>query len=375
MRALFVGGGSGGHINPALAIAGYLKNREPDAEILYVGATGGMEEHLVPAAGYEIKTITISGFQRKLTPKNIARNIKTVSRLLSASAAAKKIIKEFSPDVCIGTGGYVCGPVVREAAKMGIPCVIHDSNAYPGLTVKMLSKSVDTVLLAVSDAKKYFDKSVNCVVTGNPVRGEVIEAQREESRKKLKLDERPVVLSFGGSLGAYAINNAAAEMLALSAKDKRYQHIHGYGSHDQDFMPHLKKLGITRENNPQMKILEYIDDMPTCLSAADLVICRSGAITLSEIEAKHKASILIPSPNVAENHQYHNAMALVKRDAAEIILEKDLTGEALWGKIQGILDKAGRLEQLSTNAGKLEMTDASSRIYREIKRAIKKKAK
>ena len=372
MKVLFTGGGTAGHINPALAAAGYLKQREPDAQILYVGNKGGMEERLVANAGYEIRTVTISGFQRKLTPKNLARNAQTVVRMFTASAEAKKILREFAPDVCVGTGGYVSGPVIREAAKLGIPCVIHESNAYPGVTTKMLAKSVKTVMLAVPDAKKYFDASVNCVVTGNPVRGEVLAAQREESRKALGLDDRPLVLSFGGSLGASAVNRAAAYMLAQSAKEGKYQHIHGYGTHDEEFLSEVKEFGLDVEKNPQIRLLEYIDNMPQCLSAADLVIGRAGAMTLTEIEAKAKASILIPSPNVAENHQFHNAMALVNRGAAEILEEKDLTGEALWAKVQGILADPDRLRSLGENAGKMEILDANDRIYRVIKAAAGK---
>lgn len=373
MKVLFTGGGTAGHINPALAIAGYLKQKEPDAELLYVGNKGGMEERLVANAGYPMKTIHISGFQRKLTPKNLARNAQTLVKVFTATAEAKKIIREFAPDVCVGTGGYVSGPVIREAAKLGIPCVIHESNAYPGVTTKMLSKSVKAVMLAVPDAKKYFDPSVNCTVTGNPVRGEVLAAQREESRKALGLDDRPLVLSFGGSLGASALNKAAAYMLAKSAKEGNYQHIHGYGAHDEKFLDELKMLGFEPEKNPQIRLLEYIDNMPQCLSAADLVIGRAGAMTLTEIEAKAKASILIPSPNVAENHQFHNAMALVSRGAAEIIEEKDLTGEKLWAKVKKILSDPDRLNSLGENAGKLEILDASERIYRTIKAACAQK--
>ena len=293
-------------------------------------------------------------------------------RVFTATAEAKRIIQEFAPDVCVGTGGYVSGPVIREAAKLGIPCVIHESNAYPGVTTKMLAKSVKTVMLAVPDAKKYFDASVNCVVTGNPVRGEVLAAQREESRKALGLDDRPLVLSFGGSLGASAVNRAAAYMLAQSAKEGKYQHIHGYGTHDEKFLSEVKEFGLDVEKNPQIRLLEYIDNMPQCLSAADLVIGRAGAMTLTEIEAKAKASILIPSPNVAENHQFHNAMALVNRGAAEILEEKDLTGEALWAKVQGILADPDQLRSLGENAGKMEILDANDRIYRVIKAAAGK---
>lgn len=371
MKVLFTGGGTAGHINPALATAGYLMQKEPDTQILYVGNKGGMEERLVANAGYPMATITISGFQRKLTPKNLARNAKTVVRMFTATAEAKKIIQDFAPDVCVGTGGYVSGPVIREAAKLGIPCVIHESNAYPGVTTKMLAKAVKTVMLAVPDAKKYLDPKANCTVTGNPVRGEVLAAQREESRKALGLDDRPLVLSFGGSLGASALNRAAAYMLAQSAKTGKYQHIHGYGSHDEKFLDECKEFGLDLEKSPQVRLLEYIDNMPQCLSAADLVIGRAGAMTLSEIEAKAKASILIPSPNVAENHQFHNAMALVRRGAAEIIEEKDLTGEALWEKVEAILSDPQRLRSLGENAGKMETLDANERIYRVIKAAAR----
>ena len=371
IKVLFTGGGTAGHINPALAAAGYLKQREPDAQILYVGNKGGMEERLGANAGYEIRTVTISGFQRKLTPKNLARNAQTVVRMFTASAEAKKILREFAPDVCVGTGGYVSGPVIREADKLGIPCVIHESNAYPGVTTKMLAKSVRTVMLAVPDARKYFDDSVNCTVTGNPVRGEVLAAEREASRKALGLDERPLILSFGGSLGASALNRAAAYMLAESGKEKRFQHIHGYGQHDEKFLEELQELGFRQEENPQIRLLEYIDNMPQCLSAADLVIGRAGAMTLSEIEAKSKASILIPSPNVAENHQFHNAMALVRRGAAEIIEEKDLSGESLWKKVTKIVSDPQRLRSLGENAGKMEILDANERIYRVIRAAVK----
>lgn len=372
MKVLFTGGGTAGHINPALAAAGYLKSKQPDAEILYVGNRGGMEERLVGAAGYAMRTIHISGFQRKLSAKNLVANAKTVVRVFTSTAEAKKILKQFQPDVCVGTGGYVSGPVIREAAKLGIPCVIHESNAYPGVTTKMLAKLVNTVMLAVPDAKKHLDAGAHCVVTGNPVRGEVLAAERTQARKALGLDDRPLVLSFGGSLGAAALNRACAVMLAESAKRGEIQHIHGYGTHDEHFLEELSALGFSAQDAPQVRLLEYIDNMPQCLAAADLVIGRAGAMTLSEIEAKSKASILIPSPNVAENHQYHNAMALVRRGAAEIIEEKELTGERLWQLVQGILSDPARLSALGENAGKLEIHDANERIYQEICRAAKR---
>ncbi len=372
MRILFTGGGTAGHINPALAVAGYLKEQEPGTEILYVGNRGGMEERLVPKAGYNMAFITISGFQRKLSFKNVMKNVKTVERIFTASIETRKIIKDFAPDVCVGTGGYVSGPVIREAAKLGVPCVIHESNAYPGVTTKLLSKHVHTVMLAVPDAKKYFDKGVRTVVTGNPVRGEVLDMDREQARRELGLDSRPVVLSFGGSLGAAALNRAAAYMLSKSGEKGAYQHIHGYGQNDPMFLEELTEYGLDLSENPQIRVLEYIDNMPLCLAAADLVISRAGAMTLSEIEAKGKASILIPSPNVAENHQFHNAMALVKRGAGEMIEEKDLTGEALWKKTEKLLCDPERLEKLGKNARKMEILDANRRIYQVIKDACEK---
>lgn len=375
MRVLFTGGGTAGHINLALAVAGYLREQEPDTKILYVGNRGGMEERLVPRAGYEMAFITISGFQRRLSFKNLMKNLRTVERIFTATAETKRIIKDFAPDVCVGTGGYVSGPVIREAAKLGVPSVIHESNAYPGVTTKLLSKQVHTVLLAVPDAKKYFDESVRTVVTGNPVRGEVLRMDREQARKELGLDSRPLVLSFGGSLGAAMLNRAAAYMLAESAKSGKYQHIHGYGQNDPMFLEELSEYGLDLPKNPQIRVLDYIHNMPTCLAAADLVISRAGAMTLSEIEAKGKASILIPSPNVAENHQFHNAMALVKRGAGEIIEEKDLTGEALWKKVEKILSDPERLKSLGENAQKMDILDANNRIYKVIKEAYGSKGK
>ena len=375
MRVLFTGGGTAGHINPALAVAGYLREQEPDTKILYVGNRGGMEERLVPRAGYEMAFITISGFQRRLSFKNLMKNLRTVERIFTATAETKRIIKDFAPDVCVGPGGYVSGPVIREAAKLGVPSVIHESNAYPGVTTKLLSKSVHTVMLAVPDAKKYFDESVRTVITGNPVRGEVLRMDREQARKELGLDSRPLVLSFGGSLGAAMLNRAAAYMLAESAKSGKYQHIHGYGQNDPMFLEELSEYGLDLPKNPQIRVLDYIHNMPTCLAAADLVISRAGAMTLSEIEAKGKASILIPSPNVAENHQFHNAMALVKRGAGEIIEEKDLTGEALWKKVEKILSDPERLKSLGENAQKMDILDANNRIYKVIKEAYGSKGK
>jgi UDP-N-acetylglucosamine--N-acetylmuramyl-(pentapeptide) pyrophosphoryl-undecaprenol N-acetylglucosamine transferase len=370
MKVLLAGGGTAGHINPALAIAGYIKNKRNDAEFLFIGNRGGMEQRLVPQAGFEIKSITISGFKRSFSPKSMLENVKTVSRTFTSSREAKKIIAEFKPDICIGTGGYVSGPVIRTAAKMGIPCIIHEQNAYPGITNKMLAKSVKKVMLAVPDAKKYFDKNVDSVITGNPVRQEILTAKKEESRKELGLDNRPVVLSFGGSLGARKINEAVADLVARSGIDGRYQHIHAYGSYGDWFPQLVEEKGTDIADCSNLDIRPYIDNMPTCMAAADLVICRAGAITLSEIQAMGKPAILIPSPNVAENHQYHNAMALVNAGAADIIEEKDLTGAALMRKTDKMLLNPEKLEKYSENSRKMAITDANERIYSVVKKVL-----
>ncbi|CAB1239505.1 MAG: undecaprenyldiphospho-muramoylpentapeptide beta-N-acetylglucosaminyltransferase [Oscillospiraceae bacterium] len=375
MRILFAGGGTAGHINPALAIAGYLKERQPDAQILYVGAKGGMEERLVPQAGYAFKSVTISGFQRKISWTNFKKNCKTIVHIFTATEESKKIIREFKPDVCVGTGGYVSGPVIREAMKMGVPALIHEQNAYPGVTNKALSRNAARTMLAMADAEKYMEKGAHCVLTGNPVRLSVLRADRASARQRLGLDNRPVILSFGGSLGARKINEPMADLLANTAKTDRFQHIHAYGQWGKWFPDLLRQKGVDLAAHPNMDIREYINDMPDCLAAADLVICRAGAITLSELQAVGRASLIIPSPNVAENHQYHNAMSMVKRNAAWILEEKDLTGQMLIKKVEQLFQKPETIEHLAENAKKMAIVDANERIYKLILEVLKENHK
>ena len=373
MRVLFAGGGTAGHINPALAIAGYLREKQPDAEILFIGNRGGMEEKLVPKAGFAMKTIVISGFQRKMTPKAIAHNVKTLTRVVTSSHQARRIIREFAPDLCVGTGGYVGGPVVRTAMKLGIPAVIHEQNAYPGVTNKMLSADAARVMMAVSDAEKYMKPGARCVLTGNPIRPEILREERAAARKKLGVDDRPLILSFGGSLGARKVNEAVADLMTHTIPGGKFQHIHGYGQYSRWMPDLLREKGIDPDKTPQLDLREYIHDMPVCLAAADLVISRAGAMTLSEIQATGKGSILIPSPNVAENHQFHNAMALVNRGAAEIVEEKDLTGDVLWEKVQKIFAAPGGAAALGENAAKMAIRDANERIYRVMMEVLQEK--
>lgn len=371
MKVLLAGGGTAGHINPALAIAGYIREKDPDAEFLFIGNRDGMEQTLVKKAGFEIKSIVISGFKRNFKPQSIVHNVKTVSRVFTSSAKAKKIIKDFAPDICIGTGGYVSGPVVRTAVKLGIPAIIHEQNAFPGVTTKMLSKKVNKVMLAVEDAKKHLDSTVDFVVTGNPIREEILKVDKTKAREALGLDERPVILSFGGSLGARCINESVAGLVVRSAQDEKYQHIHAYGQQGTWFPSLVKEKGVDIENHKNLDIRQYIDDMPLCLAACDLVVSRAGAITLSEIQAKGKPAVLIPSPYVAENHQYHNAMALVNKNAARVIEEKDLTEEKLIEAVDSMVSDRELLSQYSDNAKAMAIIDASERIYRIVKEIVK----
>ena len=330
----------------------------------------GGEERLVPQAGFEFKSVSVQGFKRKISFKSVKENIVTVKKAVKASHDAEKIIKEFKPDVCIGTGGYVSGPVMRAAAKLGIPVLIHEQNAYPGITNKMLAKKAAKVMLAMPAAREKFKGNYNFVDVGNPVRSAILREDKNEARKKLGLDNRPVILSFGGSLGADKINEALADVISRSAKDGKYQHIHAYGQYGKWFPDLLKEKGADLEKAKNLDIREYINDMPVCLAAADVVVARAGAMTLSEIQVKGKPSILIPSPNVAENHQYHNAMALVNQKAALMIEEKDLTPEKLTQAIDSLASDSQKLAEYSENAKKMGIADASERIYAVIMEVV-----
>ena len=362
-RVMIATGGTGGHINPGLAVAGYIREHYPEAQILFVGTAVKMEAQLVPAAGYDFKTIDIQGFSRDLTPAGIAKNVKTLFLLLKSSSQAKKIIKEFNPDVVIGFGGYVSGPVLKTAASMGIPTAVHEQNAFPGVTNKTLAKKVDRVMLTAPEAEKYITPKNPCVVTGLPVRGEMINADREISRAELKVDDRPVILSMGGSLGARVINEAVTQLIAERYENKNCYFLHATGKAGVgmfDVLRDEKKINL--EENPHIMLREYIDDMYRCMAAADLVIGRAGASSLSEIQAMGKPSILVPYPYAAENHQYHNAMALVNNDAAILIEEKDFTGERLIKEVDALLANPERLKTLGENARKMAIYDATERI-------------
>ncbi len=360
MKILFAGGGTAGHINPALAVAGYIKERHPDAEISYIGTAEKLEAKLVPEKGYDFHTIDVAGFQRKLTPANIKKNISAVGKVFSASSDSKKILKEIKPDIVVGTGGYVSGPVLREAARIGFKTAIHEQNAFPGVTTKMLAPKVDKIMLAMPEAEKYLKLKAKPVITGNPVRGELLKITREEARTKLGLDNRPLILSFGGSLGARLINEACSELIKWHNGTDKFYHIHATGKTGYDSM--MASLNDIKLSS-LIDIREYINDMDICMAAADLVICRAGAITLSELCCMGKPSLLIPSPYVAENHQYHNAMTLKKAGAAELLEEKNLSGESLIEKVSYIIENKPLLNKMSDAAYKNAISDSNKRIY------------
>lgn len=371
MRVLMTGGGTAGHINPALSIAAKIKEECPDAEILFVGAEGRMETTLVPKAGYPLKTVTVEGFQRKLTPKNVVKNVKAAVHAVTAGIQAAKIIKDFAPDIAIGTGGYVCGPVLQQAAKRGVPVLVHESNAYPGVTTKLLSRVAKAVMLPTESARQYIPTGANVVVTGNPLRQGFTSPDRAAARRALGVDERPLILSFGGSLGARPLNEAMAAVLQKNQAEQRLQFVVGTGrgiNHERTNKL-LEDYGVTPDG-VHVRVLEYIDDMPTYMAAADVVVSRCGAMTLSELPAMHKPSVLIPSPYVAENHQYHNAKALADRGAAVCIEEKDLTDDRLWETIESIALSPERLSAMSEAAAGAAVSDATDRIWQVIRQTL-----
>ena len=366
MRVLIAAGGTAGHINPALAIAGAIKAHDPAAEIHFAGRREGMERRLVEKAGYPFHHIEVNGIQRRLTPKNIARNCQALYHLALSGPRARRMLREIQPDLVIGCGGYVSGPVVRCAARMGLRTAIHEQNAFPGVTNKLLAKDVDLVLAAVPAAVEKLGAPEKTSVVGNPVRPEVFAQNRESARAAIGAGRRTVILSFGGSLGARRINEVAADLAAWEKTCPwNILHIHATGSRGVElFAGLLAQRGV--EPGEGLQVREYIEDMPRLLAAADLVISRAGALTLAELEAAGRAAILIPSPNVAENHQYYNALELEKAGAALVIEEKDLTGERLIAAVEGLLEEKGRLAVMGTLAKALAEPDSLEKIWQKL---------
>ena len=372
MRVLIAAGGTAGHINPALAIAGAIRRADPAAEIHFAGRREGMEYRLVTQAGYPFHHIEITGFQRHLSLNNIRRNLITLWNLALSGPKARRMMKEVRPDLVIGCGGYVSGPVVRCAARQGIRTAIHEQNAFPGVTNKLLAPDVDLVFAAVPAAVEKLGAPDKTLVVGNPVRPEVFTqaANRAAIRAKLGAGDRTVILSFGGSLGARRINEVVADLCAWEQKEHApVLHLHATGQYGVELFRDLQKQkGFAPGSS--LEVREYIDNMPELLAAADLVISRAGALTLAELEAVGRAAILIPSPNVAENHQYYNALELQKAGAAVVIEEKDLTGEALVSTVSGLLNEPGKLARMGRSARSLSVDDSLDRIVSALMKLV-----
>ena len=376
MKFILACGGTAGHVNPALAIAGRLKELMPDSEFLFMGAEGKMEMELVPREGYEIVPLKITNMSRGKNFAAISHNFQSVKNVIASTSKAKKIIKEFKPDVVIGTGGYVCYPVLRAAASMHIPTAVHESNAVPGLTTKMLSKKVDKIMLGFEDSKQHYDCKEKLVVTGTPVRGDFALYTQSSAKRELGFSkDKPLVVSVWGSLGAEHMNGIMEKMLPKMEGQQDFNLIHSIGSrYYEQFTEDLQKKKI----NPAgcgVEIREYIYDMPRVMAAADLIMCRAGASTLSELCYMGKPVIIVPSPNVTNNHQEKNARVLEKAGGAVVLTEGDFDEDSLLAKIRELICEKDKLSEMSKAMRSLAVPkacDAICDIILELARQNKK---
>lgn len=362
MNILFTCGGTAGHINPAVALARTFQERHSGCSILFAGADGGMETRLVPQEGFELKTVTISSFYRSLSPAAIRHNLATLVNLNKSKGQSNAILDAFRPDLVVGTGGYASFPLVKAAAKRGIPTAIHESNALPGLTTKALAKVADLVMVGFEESRCHYDHPEQVAVTGTPVRGDFFRYTKAEARAALGFsDDRPLVLSVWGSLGAEVMNGYTAQLFALEqAANAPFRHIHGAG---RNFQTLTQSVGTLPDG---LELREYIYDMPLVMAAADLVLCRAGASTLAEVTAIAKPSILIPSPNVTGDHQTKNAQVLARAGGAILLPEGDCSGPLLYEKITALLAHAEGLAAMRAALRGLGAPDANERIYQAL---------
>lgn len=373
MRVVIAAAGTGGHINPGLAIANKIKEKEPASEIIFIGTDRGLENDLVPRAGYELKQIDAHGIERKIT----LQNLKNLFATYKSIGVAKKILESFKPDVLIGTGGYICVPTVLAAQKLNIPVILHESNAFPGIAVKLFKKSADKILVGFKDAKERLANEENIKVTGNPVKIRKLNLSDSEKRK-VKSDlglrnDKPIVLVFGGSQGAQSINRSFMEII-VNKKNKNYQIIWAVGPGQfEEIKKKLEEVNININNIENVKIVPYIYNMEEVMNACDLVVCRSGAMTITEVSVVGKPAIFIPFPYATENHQEYNARVLEKVGAAKIILDKDLNSENLGETIEEIISDGNRLKEMGDNASKVAMENVEDTIYYEIEKTIRNK--
>lgn len=373
MRVIIAAAGTGGHINPGIAIANKIEKEEAGSEIIFIGTDRGIEKDLVPRAGYKLKTIEAYGLSKKITINNIKKTIKTIKSLRKA----QKIIEEFKPDIVIGTGGYICGPVLTAAKRCNIPTVLHESNSFPGLAVKMLAKKTDAIFVGLEKAKENLPKAKKVIVTGTPTK--ISKIKMTDSQRKLlkdKLDLNPelqVVLVFGGSQGAKKINEAMLEIIK-QGKATNYQIIWSVGQKNyENIKEELEKEKINVDDIVNIKVLPYIYNMEEIMNISDLLVCRSGAITITEVAKLGKPAIFIPLPNVSQNHQEKNAKVLEEVGAAKIILNNELTGEKLKKEIEQIIEDKELLEDMEKKAHKMNIENVEDNIYKEIKKILENK--
>ncbi len=373
MKFLFTCGGTAGHVNPAVAVAGRLKKLLPDAEILFIGASGMMETELVPREGYPIRTVEISNLSRSLSLDGLKHNLHTARSVVRSTREAKNILQEYSPDVVIGTGGYVCYPVISAAHALGIPTLLHESNAVPGLTTKLLAHSVDCVMVGFEDAAEAYRAGTKVVFTGTPVRDGFETLDRAEARRRLGIpEERRVLLSVWGSLGSDHMNAIMADLAPLAAQRGELSLIHSAGKRGYEgLMAALSAKGWDERRSGNVDIREYIYDMPLVMAAADLVMCRSGASTLGELAALGKPALLIPSPNVTNHHQEKNARVLAEAGAAVMLLEGEFDAKSLLDTSSQLLGDPDRLKGMSEAMRRCGVPDAAERIADQVLSFVK----
>lgn len=371
MKVVIAAAGTAGHINPGIAIANKIKKEEKDSEIIFIGTTRGLENDLVPRAGYKLKTIDAYGLSKKISIENIKKMYKT----FKGYSEAKKIISEFKPDIVIGTGGYICGATISSAHNLKIPTILHESNAFPGKAIKMLANKTNTILVSFADAIPRIKNCKNVVFTGTPVKIKKKEFNENEKIKIIKdiglSDKKPIILVFGGSQGAKRINDTLVEIIK-NKLNKNYQVIWATGPKQYDIIKEeLETLNMNINNISNMKILPYIYNMEDLMNIVDVIVARSGAMTITEISNLGKPSILVPLPNVSHNHQLYNAKALEKVKAAKIILDNEINGKILNKTIEEIILNKQKMMYMGKNALKISTKDAEDKIYDEIRKLVK----
>ena len=364
MNVIFTCGGTGGHIMPAIAVANIWKERHPDSKILFIGGREGMEEILVPKAGYEQVLLSADGLSRGKDLKAIRHNLKIMGKVIRGVKACKKIIRDFKPDVIVGTGGYASFPALMAGTMLGVPTCVHESNAMPGLTTRLIANRVDRVLVCFPESVQHYRNPKKVEVVGMPVRREFIYTEKEAARKELGIDGRPLIVTAFGSQGAKAMNEVTGKLFRLEQDAGfPFNHIHAVGSYGWDWMPaYVRDQGVDLEKTDAITMQQYIYNMPTVMAAADIFISRAGASSCNEIAASGTPCILIPSPNVTDNHQEKNARALEKEGGAVVILEKDCTAQVLMDQIQDLLSDRTRYSNMSKALQHMVVPDSAERL-------------